>query len=248
MKITGRLFGLMWLVLLAGLSVSFWSCEQPLLNPVGGQVSVNSQERVMLAEGQAAIVTPVITILPTATPIPPITKLTGTVEKVVVYPGTKSEYSYFCLNVGDDLTERPAYSVILFNARGRSEGFDIYVKVKVTVTGTMGTGTIGWMYTPAKGLFVKEISPVQPYIIDEGVVTYINLEGGFYGIKSTRGNYDPINLPKEFMQNGLKVKFSARILYDMASIHMWGTLIEIIQIEKQVAVPIITPTPVRTTL
>jgi hypothetical protein len=66
-----------------------------------------------------------------------------------------------------------------------------------------------------------------------GTVQYINLEGGFYGIIDEDGNkYDPVNLPDEFKQDGLRVKFSAKILKDQMSIHMWGTLIEITEIEE----------------
>lgn len=66
-----------------------------------------------------------------------------------------------------------------------------------------------------------------------GTVTYIDVEGGFYGIVSgDDGRWDPINLPSDFTQDGLKVKFRAKLRKDLASYHMWGTLIEIISIEK----------------
>ncbi len=66
-----------------------------------------------------------------------------------------------------------------------------------------------------------------------GTVTYIDVEGGFYGIVTgDDGRWDPINLTTEFMQDGLKVKFRAKLRKDLVSCHMWGTLIEIISIEK----------------
>ena len=65
-----------------------------------------------------------------------------------------------------------------------------------------------------------------------GTVTYIDLEGGFYGIiGDNQENYDPINLPDEFQQEGLRVRFTAKYRDDLASIHMWGRIIEILQIE-----------------
>jgi hypothetical protein len=65
-----------------------------------------------------------------------------------------------------------------------------------------------------------------------GTVTLIELEGPFYGIIGYDSEkYDPINLPVDFQKDGLRVKFTARIRNDMASIHMWGKIIEIIRIE-----------------
>lgn len=64
-----------------------------------------------------------------------------------------------------------------------------------------------------------------------GTVVYIDLEGGFYGILSTQGDkYDPINLPIEFQHDGLPVYVVAKIRTDLGSIHMWGIIIEILEI------------------
>lgn len=66
-----------------------------------------------------------------------------------------------------------------------------------------------------------------------GTVKFIDLEGGFYGIIDDRGErYDPVNLDKEFQVDGLRVRFEAKVRGDMASTHMWGTLVEIMKIEK----------------
>ena len=71
-------------------------------------------------------------------------------------------------------------------------------------------------------------------IVDKtGTVQYIDLEGGFYGIVDDDGNkYDPVNLPDEYKEDGLRVKFSGCILKDQVSIHMWGTLIELTDIQE----------------
>ena len=66
-----------------------------------------------------------------------------------------------------------------------------------------------------------------------GTVIYNPIEGGFYGIVGDNGkNYDPLNLGKEFQVDGLRVHFEGIKREDMASFHMWGTLIEIINIER----------------
>jgi hypothetical protein len=65
-----------------------------------------------------------------------------------------------------------------------------------------------------------------------GTVTYVTVEGGFWGIVADDGkNYDPRNLPTDFKQEGLKVQVEA-ITKDMMSIHMWGTIIDITNIRK----------------
>jgi len=70
------------------------------------------------------------------------------------------------------------------------------------------------------------------YIITSGIVKYITLEGGFYGIIGDDGvNYDPINLPDNFRIDGLKVFFTAIKREDLGSFHMWGIIIEITSIQ-----------------
>ncbi|RMF57599.1 MAG: hypothetical protein D6748_10825 [Calditrichaeota bacterium] len=67
-----------------------------------------------------------------------------------------------------------------------------------------------------------------------GTVIYIQLEGGFYGIETTDGQkYLPLNLPKEFRSNGLKVKFIGKPCEDVDMIYMWGIPVEIEKIQKQ---------------
>ncbi|RJQ61243.1 MAG: hypothetical protein C4517_09070 [Stygiobacter sp.] len=66
-----------------------------------------------------------------------------------------------------------------------------------------------------------------------GTVKRIELEGGFWGIVSDDNqNYDPINLPQIYQVDGKRVKFSFKERKDLASIHMWGTIIEIIEINE----------------
>ena len=65
-----------------------------------------------------------------------------------------------------------------------------------------------------------------------GTITYIGVEGGFYGIVTNQENYDPINLPSTYAVDGLKVEFKAKIREDLVSIHMWGILIELTYIKK----------------
>lgn len=73
----------------------------------------------------------------------------------------------------------------------------------------------------------------SPEVIEAvGTVVFVELEGGFYGIVADDGaRYIPRNLPMEFQQDGLRVRFRARILKEVATIYMWGQPIELLHIE-----------------
>jgi len=66
-----------------------------------------------------------------------------------------------------------------------------------------------------------------------GTVKYESIEGGFYGIVAKDNSaLDPINLPDEYKIDGLKIEFSYVTKNGYSSIHMWGTIIEIITVKK----------------
>jgi len=66
-----------------------------------------------------------------------------------------------------------------------------------------------------------------------GTVRYIKVEGGFYGLVGDNGeHYDPVNLPKEYAKDGLRVKFQVKAMEGMVGIHMWGKIVEIVKIER----------------
>jgi hypothetical protein len=70
-------------------------------------------------------------------------------------------------------------------------------------------------------------------VSETGTVKYVDLESGFYGIVGDDGQqYDPMNLDQTYQEDGLRVRFQAKIRQDIASIHMWGKIIEITKIEK----------------
>ena len=67
-----------------------------------------------------------------------------------------------------------------------------------------------------------------------GNVTFKNIEGGFYAIDGDNGSkYDPINLSEPFRKDGLKVKVTARLKKDAMSLHMYGSIIEVVNIAAQ---------------
>ncbi|MFP4541559.1 MAG: hypothetical protein ACLFR7_08010 [Opitutales bacterium] len=68
----------------------------------------------------------------------------------------------------------------------------------------------------------------------EGVVVRKELEGGFYAIHGADGQaYDPVELPEAFREDGLPVRVVARRKEDALSIHMYGEIIEVVEIEQR---------------
>lgn len=66
-----------------------------------------------------------------------------------------------------------------------------------------------------------------------GEVTYLPIEGGFWGIISTDGQrYDPGALPREFQQPGLRVRIVARRAPGRLSFRQWGQAIDIVTLER----------------
>ncbi|MDO8577713.1 MAG: hypothetical protein Q7R50_00840 [Dehalococcoidales bacterium] len=75
--------------------------------------------------------------------------------------------------------------------------------------------------------------PREDIISGTGMVKFVNLEGGFYGIIADSGiQYDPTNLDRNFEQDNLRVKFEGRIRSELVNTHQWGTILELTRIEK----------------
>ena len=69
------------------------------------------------------------------------------------------------------------------------------------------------------------------YVSGNGMVRYVELEGGFYGIITDSGeHYEPLNLPGEFRVDSLGVYFEGKILHGIGTCHMWGKPIRLFRI------------------
>lgn len=67
---------------------------------------------------------------------------------------------------------------------------------------------------------------------ESGVVVYVELEGGFYGIVSDRGErYFPIDLGSSYKVDGMRVKFKYERVNIMTTA-MWGVPIKVIEIAE----------------
>lgn len=63
-----------------------------------------------------------------------------------------------------------------------------------------------------------------------GTVRHIGLEGGFWGITGDNGqNYEPVNMPDELKQTGMKVKVWFRVRKDIGTTRMWGIPVQIVR-------------------
>jgi hypothetical protein len=63
-------------------------------------------------------------------------------------------------------------------------------------------------------------------------ITFLNLEGGFFGLITDKGNkLLPMNLAKEFQLHGAKIKFKGEIQKGIFTIQQWGTPFKISAIE-----------------
>lgn len=63
-------------------------------------------------------------------------------------------------------------------------------------------------------------------------IRYMNIEGGFFGVISKDGKrWLPLNLKKEFQQDGAIIKVTGSAVNDMMTIQQWGTPFSITHIE-----------------
>jgi hypothetical protein len=82
-------------------------------------------------------------------------------------------------------------------------------------------------------LFCASCNISSEYIEAQGTITYVGLEGGFWGIMTEDGRkFDPVDLPDKFKKNGLKVRVKLRPRDDLAGTHMWGQMVEVVEIAE----------------
>jgi hypothetical protein len=82
-------------------------------------------------------------------------------------------------------------------------------------------------------------SPREGTLHKEDVMTFdatvrkIELEGGFYGLISDAGvKYLPLDLPKAYKSDGLRVTVKARHVEEIPTIYMWGRQIKVLEIKE----------------
>ncbi|MDD5419433.1 MAG: DUF333 domain-containing protein [Methanomicrobiaceae archaeon] len=94
----------------------------------------------------------------------------------------------------------------------------------------MDVATIQMWGTPVEILAMSEKGQAT-YVAGRGTVTFVDLEGGFYGIVGDDGRpYLPLNLSERYRVDGMSIVFAGRVAEDTATIQMWGTPIEILDV------------------
>ena len=69
--------------------------------------------------------------------------------------------------------------------------------------------------------------------VPAGTVTFVDLEGGFYGIIGDDGTqYYPLQLDEQYKTDGLRVAFAYEPVKDIATIQMWGDPVSLNFIEN----------------
>jgi putative hemolysin len=107
------------------------------------------------------------------------------------------------------------------------------LRVAFVVDPLNDTATIQQWGTPVEIIEIEKGDTTRRTVAANGTITYVDLEGGFYGIVADDGmQYLPANLPEEYRTDGLRVAFSADPADDGAGIQMWGTPVEIRSIER----------------
>lgn len=76
------------------------------------------------------------------------------------------------------------------------------------------------------------VTDVQP--LQEGVVRFIQVEGGCWAIDTADERLEPIGLPEEFRVDGLAISFTEEARPELASVCQVGRVIEIESIRRSV--------------
>lgn len=90
--------------------------------------------------------------------------------------------------------------------------------------------------TPAKLIKINKPTKMKSnndkQLWQEGTLTFLNFEGGFFGIITNQGTkLLPMNLTKKFHQHKAKIRFKGEIQQGLLTIQQWGTPFKISAIE-----------------
>ena len=98
----------------------------------------------------------------------------------------------------------------------------------LTLSSCASVGGKGWVELE------PESADSGPTIHISGTVHHLDLEGGLFVIRDTKGTqYNPVNLPDAIRVEGMAVETVARRRGDMASIGMVGPLVELLRIRSR---------------
>jgi inhibitor of cysteine peptidase len=137
--------------------------------------------------------------------------------------------------LGIRLQENPStgYSWNLSLTKGLTLSSDEYIP---PTTGGQLTGAGGvrsfTLVTTGRGDQLAR-AEYRRHWITAGTITYLNQEGGFYGIIGDDGTkYEPMNLDAKYQKDGLRVAFEYTPAQMPSTIHQWGMPVRLDSIEE----------------
>lgn len=75
---------------------------------------------------------------------------------------------------------------------------------------------------------LEDVGNPEDLVSGVGAITYVDLEGGFYGLVADDGTkYNVINLEDAFKEDGLRVRFRGTVRDDLMTTRMWGRNLEV---------------------
>lgn len=89
-----------------------------------------------------------------------------------------------------------------------------------------------------RGMLVLSLSAAgacgltDPALTEIGTVVFVDVEGGCWGLDTTEGRVEPRNLPEEFRIDGLRVRFEAVRVLDVASICQIGPIVDLVSVRR----------------
>jgi len=144
---------------------------------------------------------------------------------------TKTIGSTFDIRLIENPTTGYSWNITL--SEGLTMVHDTFIpsRISESITGSGGirSATIETRETGDQLVHAEYRRPWVP----AGTVTFVDLEGGFYGIHGDDGeDYYPVQLDEEYRVNGLRVSFEFEPAKEVVTIHMWGTPVTLTYIER----------------
>jgi inhibitor of cysteine peptidase len=174
--------------------------------------------------------------------------LTLGVGEVLTPPGVPPPFTVYTgadsgrtvnTSLGDELNirleENPTtgYSWNISASKGLDLVRDEFIP-SITYIRIFGSGGIHSWYYKAVGTGEQTLHGEyrKPWV-PAGTVTFVDLEGGFYGIIGDDGTrYYPLQLDEPYKIDGLRVAFEYEPVKDMVTIQTWGDPVNLMFIEK----------------
>jgi hypothetical protein len=76
-------------------------------------------------------------------------------------------------------------------------------------------------------ILLGSLGVADPDIATDGVVRYLDVDGGRWAIEAGDDRFEPVNLPAEFRVDGLRIRFEANDHVEAGGAYLAGRLVEL---------------------